>query len=302
MSEVVQSLRVRPLTGRIGAELEGVKLSGDLPSEAVEQIRAALLAHRVVFFRDQHHLDDDEHISFARLIGPLTLAHPTAGSAEGQEHIFSVDASRGVRPNHWHTDVTFADPPPAISVLRALVLPEVGGDTLWANTVAAYEHLPSALKPTIDLLWARHTNIFDYAAQYGDEDPRRGDYQQRFRSKEFTTDHPVVRLHPETKERSILLGGHAQSLRGLSRTESFHLYSIIQEAVTRPENTVRWRWQPGDVAMWDNRSTQHYAINDYGDAPRLMHRVTVAGETPIGIDGRTSVIVTGDASGWMPPE
>lgn len=299
MSVVTDQLHVAPVAGRIGAEVSGVELGPDLDPAVVAQLRRALLERRVIFLRDQQALDTEAQIAFAALLGPLTQSHPTAGSLEGQAKVFPVDASRGGRASHWHTDVTFANPPPAISVLRAIRVPEYGGDTLWANTVAAYTSLPEPFRSTVDQLWARHTNQFDHAAEYGDDSEGRRDYSARFSSQRFVTDHPVVRIHPETGERSILLGGHAQSIRGVTRSESIHLYNLVQEAVIRPENTVRWRWRPGDVAIWDNRSTQHYAINDYGDFPRMMHRVTVAGETPVAIDGRQSVIIEGDSSTYL---
>lgn len=294
-----------PLAGRIGAEVSGVHLHADLDAETVGRLRRALLDHRVLFVRDQGHLDGEAQQAVASLFGPLTLSHPTAGAAAGQPRVWPVDATRGGRANHWHTDVTFTDAPPAISLLRAVQVPPYGGDTLWANTVAAYESLPAAFRPTVDQLWARHSNQFDASAKYG-EDPAsseecsaREEYATRFMAIPFVADHPVVRVHPETGERAILLGGHALSIRGASRADSEHLYAMIQAAVVRPENAVRWRWRAGDVAIWDNRATQHYAINDYGDFPRLMHRVTVAGERALSIDGRSSVLVDGDTAAYV---
>ncbi len=299
MTLLRDQLAVDPLSGRIGAELLGVRLDGDLDRETVEGIRRFVMAHRVVFVRGQDHLDADSQQAFARLLGPLTGSHPTAGALPGSPRVWAIDAAKGGRANHWHTDITFTDAPPAISVLRAVRVPDNGGDTLWANTVAAYEGLPAVLRPTVDGLWARHSNQFDHTARYGDDAPGRAEYAARFQAVRFTADHPVVRVHPQTGERAILLGGHAQSIRGVSRTESERLLSLIQGAVTRPENTVRWRWRTGDMAIWDNRSTQHYAINDYGDFPRLMHRVTVAGRPATSIDGRSSVLVEGDTSAYL---
>jgi taurine dioxygenase len=192
--------------------------------------------------------------------------------------------------------------PPAISVLRAVRVPPCGGDTMWASTVAGYASLPEELRGLADRLWARHTNLIDHAEKYGEDSEERRAYQARFASAPFVTDHPVVRVHPETGERSILLGGHAQNIRGVGRSESAHLFSLLQEAVTRPENTVRWRWRAGDVAIWDNRSTQHYAVNDYGDFPRMMHRVTVAGDVPAGVDGSRSTAIEGNAADYADDE
>lgn len=299
---LTHDLDVRPLTPRTGALVSGVTLGPDVDDATVAAVRAALLRHRVVFFRDQGHLDASAQQGWARRFGALTRSHPTAGSVAGQERVFPLDARRGGRASHWHTDVTFTDPPPAISVLRAIRTPDVGGDTLWASTVAGYTDLPDALRSTVDRLWARHSNLADPATRYGEDSPERRAYNDRFTSTTFTVEHPVVRVHPETGEPAILLGGHAQHIVGLARQDSDHLFALIQAAVTKPENTVRWTWQPGDVAMWDNRSTQHYAINDYGDFPRLMHRVTVTGETPVGVDGRRSVTIAGDPREYLADE
>src|SRR6188768_1939727 len=155
-----ETVRVRKVGGRIGAVIERVRLGGDLDEATVAQIRAALLAHKVVFFRGQHHLDDDAQIAFAENLGPLTTAHPTVNT--GSARVLSVKATRGMAANSWHTDVTFVDRVPAISVLRGVTLPAYGGTTNWANTVTAYESLPVALKALVEHLWAVHTNAYDY--------------------------------------------------------------------------------------------------------------------------------------------
>jgi alpha-ketoglutarate-dependent sulfate ester dioxygenase len=186
--------------------------------------------------------------------------------------------------------VTFVAAYPQASILRAVVVPQSGGDTVWANTVAAYHDLPADLRDLADRLWGVHTNDYDYAAvrpEASEADQRR--HREVFTSTVYETEHPVVRVHPETGERSLILGGFLQKLIGYSQVDSAHLIAILQTHVTRLENTVRWRWSAGDVAMWDNRATQHYAIDDYGNQPRIVRRVTVAGDTPAGVDGRQSV-------------
>jgi taurine dioxygenase len=140
-----------------------------------------------------------------------------------------------------------------------------------------------------------HTNTYDYANPKHIADEARRRHQEKFVSKVFETEHPVVRIHPETDERALLLGGFAHRIAGLAPNESSSLLGLLAERVTRPENTVRWRWREGDVAVWDNRATQHYAINDYGDARRVVQRVTVAGAIPVGVDGRPSQALVGDA-------
>src|SRR5215467_1797007 len=156
------ALDVRPITPAIGAEIYGVRLSGDLPAETVTAIRDALLRHRVVFFRGQGHLDEAEQEAFARLLGPL-VPHPTVPSLAGTEAVLNIDAEKP-RASRWHTDVTFVPAFPLFSVLRGVVIPPVGGDTVWANTVAAYETLPPLLRSLADQLWALHSNVYDYTA------------------------------------------------------------------------------------------------------------------------------------------
>jgi taurine dioxygenase len=210
-------LRVRPLTGRIGAELSGVHLA-NLDDDDVAGIRQALLAHRVVFLRDQS-IGAAEQIAFASRLGPLTLSHPTLPRLTEDPEIFDLDSIAGATANHWHTDVTFVDRPPIFSVLRALVIPEVGGDTLWANTVAGYRDLPDDLRQLADGLRAVHSNGHDYgrfdvAGLKGTSRPEQIAHLQAFVSEVFETEHPVVRIHPETGEPALLLGGFAHQLVG----------------------------------------------------------------------------------------
>jgi alpha-ketoglutarate-dependent sulfate ester dioxygenase len=295
------SLDIIPVAGRVGARITGVQLGGDLPAETVEEIRKALLRHKVIFFRGQDHLDEPGQVAFAGLLGPLTTAHPTVPALSDGSPILDLDYSGGQKVDRWHTDVTFVDRPPLASVLRAVTVPPAGGDTLWANTVAAYDNLPKELADLVDTLRAVHTNQFDYARVTTSDNPERTrQYAEVFSSTTFETEHPVVRVHPETGERSILLGDFAKRIVGLSGDVSASVIRLIQEQVTQVENTVRWRWSPGDVAIWDNRATQHRVVHDFGDQPRRLHRVTVAGDIPIGIDGRPSEVLSGDASAYSP--
>ena len=291
-----QHIGVRRVGGVIGAVVEGVRADGDADRAALAELRAALLRHKVVFLRDQHGLTDDDQRAFARLLGPLTKPHPTV-AGDGVA-ILPIDSEQS-KANSWHTDVTFVDRVPAISVLRALVLPPYGGTTVWANTAAAYQGLHPALKALVNGLRAVHTNLFDYAAerpQIGGIDVKEQFYRDQFREMEFETEHPVVRVHPETDEPTLLLGHFVRSFVGLSTVDSAELFTLLQRHVTRLENTVRWTWRDGDIAIWDNRATQHYAVADYDDQPRLLHRITVAGGVPVGISGDTSVVRKGDAS------
>ena len=289
-------ISVSRVGGVIGAVVEGVRANGDVDPAALAELRAALLRHKVVFLRDQDGLTDDDQRAFGRLLGPLTKPHPTV-AGDGVA-ILPIDSEQQ-KANSWHTDVTFVDRVPSISVLRALVLPPYGGTTVWANTAAAYARLHPALKALVNNLRAVHTNLFDYAAdrpQIGGIDVKEQDYRDQFRNLEFETEHPVVRIHPETGEPTLLLGHFVKSFTGLSSVDSAELFTLLQRHVTRLENTVRWTWRDGDIAIWDNRATQHYAVADYDDEPRLLHRITVAGSVPVGINGDTAVVRKGDAS------
>lgn len=294
---------VEPIAGRIGAEITGVDLAGELGEASVAEIRQAVLRHKVVFFRRQTHLTDRGQEEFARRLGALTTAHPTVPGKEDAARVLPLDAHGGARANSWHTDVTFVQAPPAFSVLRGVTIPPSGGDTVWANTAAAHDELPPELKQLAEQLWATHTNAYDYAhnSRGGPSEAARRRHEQ-FISTLYETVHPVVRVHPETGEPALLLGHFAHQFRGVSRADFERLFGLLQSHVTRLENTVRWRWSTGDVAIWDNRATQHYAVDDYGDQAREVRRVTVAGETPVSVTGALSSSVRGDASDYLAGE
>jgi taurine dioxygenase len=280
-------LDIVPRAGRIGAEVRGLRLSGQLTPTEFVALRQALTKHKVLFLHDQHHLDDAEHERFARLWGKL-VPHPTLPSPDGTQ-ILDIDSQHGGRANSWHTDVTFEAAYPAVSILRAVTIPPVGGDTVWANTVAAYDELPEPLRALADTLWAVHGNDYDYATTRVDPDAAGvRKYRELFVSRLIEAEHPVVQVHPLSGERAIVLGHFVKRLLGYSGADSAHLVALLQSHVTRLENTVRWSWREGDVAIWDNRATQHYAINDYGNAHRKVRRVTVAGDAGVSVDGRRS--------------
>jgi taurine dioxygenase len=295
----MSSIEIQPVTGRIGAVLSGVDLR-DLQAPTVAEIRAALVRHKVIFFRDQK-LDAKSQVTFARHFGEITTAHPTVPALAGHPEVLDLDYSRSEgRANNWHSDVTFVDHPPLGSILNALVIPNAGGDTLWTNTVTAYDDLPAPLRAFADGAWAVHSNAYDYAeaaVQLSDDLKER---RRIFTSTVYETLHPVVRVHPESKERGLFIGGFVRQIRDLKPSDSSDLVRILQSYVTRPENTVRWRWRAGDVAFWDNRATQHYAVADYGREARHVQRVTIAGDVPVGLDGKHSVAVKGDSSTYSP--
>jgi taurine dioxygenase len=293
------SLKVVKLGAHIGARIEGVRVGGGLDAVTVAAINEALLEHKVIFFRGQHHLDDDGQLAFARRLGTPTTAHPTVTSRG--HRILPID-SRYDKANSWHTDVTFVDRIPKASLLRAVTLPEYGGTTTWASTEAAYDQLPAPLRALVENLWGVHTNLFDYAADF---DGRREaltaterEYRDEFFSDYFETEHPVVRVHPETGRKVLVLGHFIKQFVGLGVAESTALLTLLQNRVTKLENTVRWSWEPGDLAVWDNRATQHYAVADYDDQYRRLSRVTLAGDIPVDVYGQRSRVIAGDASGY----
>ncbi|HEY6278537.1 MAG TPA: TauD/TfdA family dioxygenase [Streptosporangiaceae bacterium] len=291
-------ISVTKLAGNIGAQISGVDTGLALSDEELAQVRRALLDHKVVFLRDQD-LDYARQVAFAGRLGPLTLGHPAISSPPEQPHLEEIDSRKGGRANHWHTDVTFVDRPPAFTLLHAIVIPPVGGDTIWANTVTAYQSLPDDLRQLADRLRIIHTNDYDFAtvtSRDARDDARVQERHEEFLSTIYETEHPAVRVHPETSERSLVLGGFARTVTGFSPQASRDLIRILQDYVTRPEQTVRWRWRVGDLAIWDNRATQHYAIFDYGIEHRRGERVTVAGPVPVGVDGRPSIAIKGDAA------
>ena len=211
-----QHIYVTQVGGVIGAVVGGIRAGGAVDPAAVAELRAALLRHKVVFLRDQQHATDADQRAFAQLLGPLTKPHPTV-AGDGTA-VLPIDSEQG-KANSWHTDVTFVDRVPAISVLRAITLPPYGGTTVWANTAEAYRRLHPALQTLAGELRAVHTNLYDYAAerpQIGGIDVKEEEYRAEFRHLEFETEHPVVRIHPETGEPTLLLGHFVRSFAGLS--------------------------------------------------------------------------------------
>lgn len=285
------------LGDRIGAEIRGLDLSADLSDDTVAEIRAALNEHKALVFRDAGIRTDEQQVRFAARFGPLTAAHPTVASVEGAENVLPVDSEQG-SANTWHTDVTFVLNPPQATTLRSITVPAYGGETLIASSAGAYADLPGELRAFADVLWAIHTNDYDYAVPKNLEHDSADERRKEFTRLLFQTAHPVVRVHPLTGERGLFIGGFAQRLRivGLSNTESRDILRLLQAYITRPENVVRVTWEPDQVVLFDNRITQHYAPANYGDQVRTLNRVTIAGDIPVGIDGTRSQAIEGDSS------
>lgn len=281
--------------GRIGAEIKGVKLTAEIDDATFSEIQEALKENLVLFFRGQDHLDDASHEQFAKRFGEL-FKHPTVPAKENTDAIFELDSAHGAKANTWHTDVTFVPEVPRYSILRGVEIPSIGGDTVWSNTHTAFEDLPAELKTLAEKVWAIHSNKFDYAAfAYLNESKEQDTekylkYREVFSKIEYETRHPLVFTHPETGNKHLLLGGFIRQFEGYSTAESTSIYEILQSYVTRLENTVRWNWQQGDLVIWDNLATQHYAIADY-DERRIVRRVTVSKNTPKNIEGIESKLI-----------
>lgn len=241
-------------------------------------------------------LDDEGQQAFVRHFGDITTAHPTVSSVDGVPNVLPVDSERGRAANNWHTDVTFVLNPPQASTLRSIKLPPYGGETLIASSAAAYRQLPESLRQLADTLWAEHTNDYDYAVPDEEVDEQLAAQRAQFTSIKYRTVHPVVRVHPLTGERGLFIGGFAQRIVGLSPAEGRKILDLLQAYVTRPENILRHRWSENQLVLFDNRITQHYAVDNYDGLPRRLHRVTVAGDVPAGVEGKESYSIEGDAS------
>ncbi|WP_131764996.1 TauD/TfdA dioxygenase family protein [Candidatus Protofrankia californiensis] len=300
-------LEVRPLTGLIGAEIFGVDLGEELADEVVADIRAALLRWKVVFFRDQH-IGHAEQIAFARRFGRVTPSHVhNPYSVDGFPEILTIDSGKIERRGgprqfaydaRWHSDITALVNPPWGSVLRAHVVPQYGGDTVWTNLVAAYEGLPPALRDLADILWVKHSTT--NTAQYlGAKDP----HTKLMADNPLVTIHPVVRVHPETGEKALWVSPaftvHDREIIGFDRKQdSERILDLFYEHIGRIEYTTRFRWAPGSVAFWDNRAAHHQGLArdlDHVDYERVLYRVTLEGDVPVGPDGRRSESVLGGA-------
>lgn len=268
-----------PLTPLIGAEIEGVDLSKPVAAETLKGLRAALLDRKVLFFRDQD-ITTQQHLAFARLFGELEV-HPFAPHKEGYPEVMAIahdEKNRG-RENAWHSDVTWRLEPSLGSVLRAVEVPPVGGDTLFADMYAAYEGLSDEIKHKIDGRTAMHDFVH---FRKGME--KRGISPEKIAelNKQYPmAEHPVVRSHPETGRKALYVNvGFTQYIVGMDRAESDALLKQLYAQAAIPEYQCRFRWRANSIAFWDNRSSQHYAVSDYFPAVRRMERVTIVGDAP----------------------
>ena len=271
-------LDVRPLSPTIGAEIHGVDCSADLDDVMVAAIREIWLERLVVFFPDQT-LDDEQQIAFARRFGELTESHPVEPRVLQREEIHSIESGKD-RTDFWHTDITFMNRPAMASMLRSVVVPEAGGDTMWADTRAAYDRLAEPLQRLCDELSAYHYEPY-YAQMVaeGHGNVWEGKKLERL----LPALHPVVRLHPETGRKNLFVNPKFTfRMKDMPESQGDGFLQLLYDHMASARFLVRYHWAPGTLAFWDNRATMHFGIYDYEGEQRVMHRVTLRGDRPVG--------------------
>lgn len=275
------SLTITPLSTALGAQISGVDLSRTISHEHRDAIEQALLTHQVLFFRDQP-IEPQQQADFAARFGDLHI-HPIYPNVPQIPQVLVLDtAVTDVRDNAvWHTDVTFLPTPALGAVLSAKQLPTYGGDTLWASGIAAFEALSAPLQQLLDGLTATHDFTKSFPLERFGTTPEDLARWEATRRSNPPLSHPVIRTHPVSGRKSLFVNeGFTTRINELSEAESEAILKLLFAHATRPEFTIRWRWQENDVAFWDNRVTQHYAVDDYRPQRRVMHRATILGDAP----------------------
>lgn len=277
------TLEARPIAGSLGAELRGVDLSGRLGEETVADIQAALFEHKVIFFRDQS-LTPEQHVDFSAQIGPVFTDHPAyLPTLEGHPEVVVLNGQEGGRANLWHSDVSISPKPPMASVLYMKQCPSYGGDTMWADMCAAYDGLSDRMKSYLEGLDAVHdlAGTVRHMLRERSEAARSPIGEMPNMTQLPRATHPIVRTHPVTGRKILYVNPTFTShIEGIASREADAVLAFLYEHQDQPEFQCRWRWRQGDLAIWDNRATQHYAIADYDDEARTIHRTTLEGEAP----------------------
>ncbi|MDO4440930.1 MAG: taurine dioxygenase [Moraxella sp.] len=276
-----QTLTIKPIKETIGAIIEGVNLN-ELTDEMLGEIKQALLDHQVIFFRNQD-LQTAAQVNLAKSFGSLHI-HPVFPTVPNVPEVIVLDSHQtDLRDNElWHTDVTFSKTPPLGCVLRAVKIPPSGGDTLWASGTAAFEALDKDTQEKIKGLTALHDIRLSFPEERfgGVSDEEKARLEEIYR-KNPPVPHPVVRTHPDTGKPILFVSeGFTSKIEDLPEEEGKELLDFLTQHAVKEDFHLRWQWQEGDVAIWDNRCTQHKALFDYGDAHRIMHRATVNGDEP----------------------
>jgi len=282
MNAKTDTLSIKPLSPAIGAIVGGLDLSQPLSAFAAERVTQALVTHHVLFFEGQD-VSPAQLRDLAKNFGDLHI-HPIYPHVRDVPEIIVLDTGTHNLPDNdnWHTDVTFIQTPPLGAILAARELPPFGGDTSWASTIAAYEALSAPMQQFLAGLTAEHDFVKSFPLErWGSGDADAEARWHEARAKNPPVHHPVVRTHPVSGRRGLFVNeGFTTRIDGLKANESDALLRLLFAHVSRPEFTVRWRWKLGDVAFWDNRLTQHYALADYLPARRVMHRATILGDRP----------------------
>jgi taurine dioxygenase len=276
------SLEVTPVTRSFGAVVSGVDLSKDLAESVIARLRELLVERKVLFFRNQP-ITPQAQRDFAARFGTLHV-HPIYPVLPELPEILLIDNHEAFLPDNdnWHTDVTFSKAPPLAGILAAKRIPSVGGDTLWSDSTAAYEALSEHLRRFLDGLTAQHSIAKSFPPERWAADPASKERYERAIAKHPPVDHPVVRTHPVSRRKGLFVNeGFTTHINGLKPRESEALLKFLFAHAGQPELTLRWRWTVGDIAFWDNRNTQHYAVVDYLPERRTMHRATVNGDEPV---------------------
>ena len=272
-------INVSPIAGALGAEIHGVHIATPLEPAVVAEIRQAFLEHLVIFFRGQK-LAPPALVAFAQRFGE-PMEYPQLKGLPECPLVTPVVKLEHERVNFggiWHSDTTYLEKPPMASMLYALETPPYGGDTLFANQYLAYETLSDGLKRTLDMLTGINTSAKAEVSKTREDRLREAGVEL----KVLVGEHPVVRTHPETRRRALYVNvGHTAAFRDWSEAESAPLLEYLFAHQVRPEFTCRFRWEPGSIAFWDNRCVQHNPVNDYHGYRRVMHRVTLVGDTPV---------------------
>lgn len=277
-------MRIRPISGALGAEILDISISDGLTNSETATIRDAFLENKVIFFRGQK-LTPKSQSEFARIFGEPDIYPFIRGLEDTPEvtEILKTETDAKNFGGSWHSDTSYMPEPAMGTVLYALETPEFGGDTLFANTAAAYDALSVGLKKALDGLRAINSSDHGYkggrAAGMARLDAMKGTFNPAAQS--YESDHPVVRTHPETGLKSLFVNrSHTVRFKDMTEDESRGLIHWLCDHIIRPEFTCRFQWQPGSVAVWDNRATQHHAVNDYQGQRRRMHRITLKGDKP----------------------
>ena len=284
-----ETIEATPVAGALGAEVSGVDLGRPLSGQALADIRQAFAEHLVLFFRDQS-LTPETQIAFAKRLGPLFRVPYVEPLADHPDIIAVLKEAdeRNIATfgGTWHTDFSFLEKPPSATVLYAVEVPAIGGDTLWASMYAAYDALSDGIKAALDGLVAIHTGAPHGTTHAPPADlalSRSIKLTRNDPSADVETEHPVVRVHPLTGRKALFINPvYVPRFAGMTEAESRPLLDYLGNHATQPQFTCRFAWRTGSLAIWDNRCTQHLAINDYDGVRRLLHRVTVAGERPAG--------------------